>query len=171
MTVPFYGSWSLLVVEKEAAFEERASILGPPGVNQILAGVVGDGVARVGADGDVWGIEMEWSSDGGANWYPSRVRRTPSVVPGKGLIVTLFADDNTPQLADGDFNDLIIECVYLNPVINPPGVGTRPPELTAPPGSYLPKPPRMPTKGGGQCCCTCECAPHATAGRCCCQGS
>jgi hypothetical protein len=163
VSIPFYGSWSLNVLSKEALFEERATIIGSQNSDGVVPGVPGNSVASI--EGDAWEIEMEWSSDGGANWYPSRIHRLPGVVPGKGLIVTLAADDNTPQLADGDFNDLILELVYLNPVVNPPGGGLKPYEFTAPEGSYLPKPLRPPEKNAGGCCCACGCQ-HGAAARC-----
>jgi hypothetical protein len=162
VSVFFYGSWSLLVLSKEASFEERASISGSAASDGIVAGVEGDAIANI--DGDAWTVELEWSSDGGASWHPSRIRRTPQVVAGKGLVVTLGADDNTPELGDGDFNDLVLEFVYLNAVVNPPGVGARPYEFTAPAEWFWPKRPSPAEKGGdGGCCCSCRCGGHGSA--------
>lgn len=165
MAVSFYGSWSLVVLTKEAAFEERARITGSNGSDGFIAGVPGD---ESHVDGEAWQVEMEWSSDGGASWHPSRVRRVPSIVPGKGLVLMLRADDNTEQLGDGDFNDLVLECLYLNEVVNPPGVGAKPYELTTPEDSLWPKRPSPPKETcPGGCCCPCHSDQHRTATGCC----
>lgn len=152
MPVTFYGSWSLVVIGKNAAFEERVRIAGSTGSDGPVAGVVGQSVAEI--DGASWQADMEWSSDGGANWYPSRVHRIPGVTSADGLIVTLYADDNTPEKGDGDFNDLIVQFVYLNRQVNP--VGTVPPySYTLPPSSFWPG--RGGNRGSGRCRCECVC--------------
>jgi hypothetical protein len=118
-----------------------------------VAGVVGESVAAI--DGSVWDAYMEWSSDGGANWFPSRIHRTPGVTPANGLIVTLNADDNTPTLGDGDFNDLIVQFTYLNRQVNPIGPAQPPYSFTLPPTSFWP--PRPGNGDSGSCCCEWDC--------------
>lgn len=159
MSITFYGSWSLTVVSKEAAFEERATIAGSLASDGVVAGVPGVSVAEI--EGEEWTVEMEWSSDGGVNWYPSRIRRAPAVVPGSGLVVTLRADDNTPQLGDGDFNDLVIALTYLNQEVNPPGPQKPPYEFTMGKEAFLPKRPRAGREACGCGCHSRSCGCHS----------
>jgi hypothetical protein len=156
--VTFYGKWSLTVIGVHAAFQERVRIAGSEGSDGPVAGVVGDTIAAI--NGTVWEAFMEWSSDGGANWFPSRIHRTPGVTPADGLIVTLNADDNTPALGDGDFNDLIVQFTYLNREINP--VGPPPYSFTLPPSSFRPQPPGTRCR----CECICTCRPTKRSKRC-----
>ena len=151
MPVTFYGKWSLNVVAKNAAFQERVRIAGSAGSDGVVAGIAGQGIAAI--DGSAWEAIMEWSSDG-TNWFPSRVHRIPGVTATEGLIVTLYADDNTEALGDGDFNDLIVQFVYLNPVVNPVG-GTPPFSYTMPQSSFWP--PRVHPRPRCECECVCTC--------------
>lgn len=158
MPITFYGKWSLLVIAKNAAFDERVSIAGSAGSDGPVAGVAGQTVAAI--DGTAWQADMEWSSDGGASWYPSRIRRIPGVTAADGLIVTLYADDNTPDQGDGDFNDLIVQFIYLNRQVNPVGPGVPPYSFTLPQTSFWPQ-----RGGGGKpspcgCECICTCRPR-----------
>jgi hypothetical protein len=162
MPVTFYGKWSLLVTGKNAAFQERLRISGSAGSDGIVAGAVGQGVAAI--DGGAWDADMEWSSDG-VNWFPSRVHRIPGVTAADGLIVTLRADDNTPELGDGDFNDLVVELVYLNREVNPLGPGAPPYSYTVPPDSFWPQRPGRGVRGGCGCRRECNCRPAKPARR------
>jgi hypothetical protein len=165
MSVTFYGDWSLVIVSKNAAFDERVRIAGSAGSDGVVNGVTGQAVASI--DGTSWQAFMEWSSDGGANWYPSRIRRIPSVTSADGLIVTLYADDNTPDKGDGDYNDLIAQFVCLNRKVNPLGPGVSPYSFTVPKGSFWP--PRGSGKLPGSCGCECVCTcrkPKARKRRC-----
>lgn len=154
MPVAFYGKWSLVIVSKDADFQERVRIVGSSGSDGVINGVAGQGVASI--DGASWQAFMEWSSDGGTNWFPSRMRRTPSVTAADGLIVTLGADDNTQELGDGDFNDLVAQFVYLNREINPVGPGPSSYSFTAPATSFWPARPGGKPVCSCQCVCTCQ---------------
>ena len=155
MSITFYGKWSLKVLSTSAFFMERAHIRGSNASDGVILGVAGQGIAEI--DGTAWTVDMEWSSDGGANWHPSRMRRLPLIAPGEGLYITLGADDNTPEAGDNDYNDLVIHLVYLNRKVNPLGPDEPPYHFTLPPGSFWP--PREPGGGGGStdqsCCCCC----------------
>jgi len=50
----------------------------------------------------------------------------------KGVVVTIYADDNPGPTADNDFNDLIVECTSEDPELRPPGVRATPLDLTIP---------------------------------------
>ncbi len=167
-SVAFYGKWSLIVTGLNASFAERVRIAGSLASDGAVAGKVGTTVAAI--DGSSWQAFMEWSSDGGATWHPSRIHRNPGVNPTDGFIINLNADDNTPALGDGDFNDLVVQFKYLNPEINPPAPVPPPYGFTVPPASFRPPPP-----GGGlglprcscECVCTCRPAKRLKRSRCC----
>jgi hypothetical protein len=118
MAETFFGPWSLRVVSKDASFEERVTIQGSQNSNGSFPGTPGTTIAEI--RGAEWTLEMEWSSDGGATWHPSDIRRTHEVTQADGLVVTLGADDNQPALRDHDFNDLVISLKYLDKRVNPP---------------------------------------------------
>ncbi len=119
MAETFYGPWSLLVLSKDAAFEERVTVSGSAGGDGSFPGTPGLSLGQI--TGEEWTIELEWSSDGGATWHPSAVRRTIDVTASDGLVTSLGADDNEPALRDGDFNDLVVSLKYLDPERNPAG--------------------------------------------------
>jgi hypothetical protein len=155
MSVTFYGEWSLVIVSKNAAFEERVRIAGSAGSDGVVNGVAGQGIPDI--KGSSWQAFMEWSSDGGANWYPSRIKRIPSVTSAEGLIITLFADDNFPGQGDGDYNDLIAQFVYLNRNVNPLGPGPSPYNFTLPKSSFWPPLGPGPRPDACECECICTC--------------
>jgi hypothetical protein len=146
--VPFYGKWSLSVIGKNAEFQQRVVIEGSLASDGVIGGVVGQHVAAI--DGKQWWAFVESSSDG-ASWTASRLLRVPGVLSPEGLIVTLFSDDVVPGGSDGDFDDLIVQLVYLDPEVNPPG--PPPYSFTLPPSAFRPS---LPTRGTG---CGCRCAP------------
>ncbi len=84
MSIIFYGSWSLTVLSSSAVDLERAVIAGSVASDGILNGVAGNTIPRI--DGVAWTMDMQWSSDGGSSWYPSRIRRLPASSPTDGLI-------------------------------------------------------------------------------------
>jgi len=106
------------VQSKDAAFEERVTISGSDNSDGSFPGTPGVMIPAI--RGDEWAVELEWSSDGGATWYPSAIRRTDGVTDADGLVVVLGADDNVPAARDNDFNDLVVQFVYLDQAANPP---------------------------------------------------
>jgi hypothetical protein len=116
----FYGDWSVEVLAINAGFSQRFKITGSNASDGFYLGTVGNAVPRV--SGSQWTLSIEWSSDGGATWQSSGIRRSASYTIEEGMLVLLGADDNVPALRDGDFNDMILTCRYLNPVINPPPI-------------------------------------------------
>jgi hypothetical protein len=115
----FFGTWSLLIQSKDAAFAERVTISGSENSDGSIDGIAGQFIPEI--LGDEWTAEMEWSGDGGATWHPSAIRRTMAVTDADGIVITLGADDNEPAARDGDFNDLVAVFTYLDPSVNPVG--------------------------------------------------
>ena len=156
--IPFYGPWSLAVIGKNADFLQRVVIEESLASDGPLSGVVGQTVAAI--DGERWTVSVESSSDHGATWRASRIRRVPGVIAPEGLIVTISSDDAVPGGSDGDFDDLVVRFVYLNKDVNPPG--TEPYPFTLPGDAFRPRlPARNPTCG---CPRACSCA--KVRGRC-----
>ena len=118
MAETFYGPWSLLVTAQEGDYKQRFTISRSDNSDGSFAGTVGAAVARI--DGAQWSINLEWSSDNGVTWHDSAIRRMDEVTAADGLVVTLGADDNLPQLRDNDFNDLVVFLKCLDPDVNPP---------------------------------------------------
>lgn len=151
MSLIFYGPWSLTVLSKVADFNERVRIAGAdPSGDLIVDGVAGNSVPRI--DANSWTLFMEWCPVGGTSWGDSAIKRMPFVDPINGITVTLGADDNLPELRDGDYNDLIVQLVYLNRTVNPPG--TPPPyHFTFDKSQRYPQLPPLPGSDGSRCGC------------------
>ena len=124
MTETFYGPWSVVVVGKDAAFDERLVIRGSDASDGDYAAAPGTGPGTVSGWG--WTLDLEWNDNAGSGWQASGVQRSASYTAADGLVVTLGADDNYPHLRDGDFDDVVITChsvdpdhTPLHPVVNP----------------------------------------------------
>jgi len=148
--VPFYGKWSMKVIGKNADFKQRVVIEESLSSDGFVDGVVGQSVPAI--DGPKWLVFIESSGNNGTSWNASRTKRVPGVISPDGLVVTLFSDDVVTGGSDSDFNDLIVQFVYLNPEVNPPGVP--PYNFTVPPESFRPTLP--PDKPKCRCECTCR---------------
>lgn len=118
MSERFYGTWLIDVVSKDAAFSERYVITGSDRVDgPYLAQVGGLQLLVSGAE---WTLSMEWNDEAGSGWQPSRVRRDSFVFTVEdGLTVLLGVDDNLVELADGDFNDVVLRCQNIDPSVIP----------------------------------------------------
>lgn len=117
MALTFFGPWQIEVLSRHAAFSERF----------VIGGIVGsDGAYPIDittkslkADGTRWTIELEWNNNAGSGWLLSDVRKIASTTLAEGLAVILGADDDFPNLRDGDFNDAVVRLRNLDPVLNP----------------------------------------------------
>ena len=123
MAETFYGPWSLTVIAQEGDYRQTFTIQRSDNSNGSFAGTVGAAVARI--DGAQWSVNLEWSSDNGVTWHDSEIRRKDEVTAADGLVVTLGADDNLPNLRDHDFNDLVVFLKCLDPDVNPPQPASR----------------------------------------------
>ena len=65
-------------------------------------------------------------------WIPSQEREIMSFEANKGMVITIYADDAPGAGADGDFNDLVVECTCDDPILQPPKVRQPPLDLTIP---------------------------------------
>lgn len=158
---PFYGKWSMKVIGKNSTRKQRVMIESLAGIENTVDGVVGQSIAAI--DFPFW-YALILSNDGSPGANASRIRRLPGVVAPDGLIVTLRSDDVPAGGPDGDFDDLIVQFTYLNPVVNPPGVP--PYEFTVPSGSFRPRlPGRDKPRCAYECVCTCR-TPKRTRRQC-----
>jgi hypothetical protein len=117
VTETFYGEWSVLVLSKEAWFDERFVIAGSDSSDGAYPGVAGSGPGPV--SGAEWTLTMQWNDNSGSGWQPSGLRRWVSYTVQDGLVVTIGADDNYEHLRDGDFNDCVLTCRSLDPAHTP----------------------------------------------------
>ncbi len=117
MVETFFGDWSIEVQSAVAAFSQRFTITGSVGSDGVYLGTPGNRINRVSGQG--WRLTMQWDDTIGSGWQASAVKRSASFSITDGMILTLGADDNFPPLRDFDYNDMILVCKYLNPVVNP----------------------------------------------------
>lgn len=117
MAQTFYGDWSVRCDQVSGDFSQCFKIIGSDGSVTIYSGTPGMQVARV--SGEEWSIEMEWNDNAGSGWKPSDIRRSPSYTVLEGFVIRLEADDNTPDARDFDYDDMVLICKSLDPMINP----------------------------------------------------
>ena len=148
---PFYGKWSMKVIGKNAAREQRIVIESTSGIEQTLTNVaVGQSIAAI--DFPQWWT-LIMSSEGGPSSTASHIRRVPGVIDPDGLIITLYSDDvASGGVIDDDFDDLVVQFTYLNPEVNPAGVPRHP--FIMPPGKVRPPRPGR-DKPRNKCECVC----------------
>jgi hypothetical protein len=135
----FYGDWAVEVLAKDAAFSQRFVIAGSAASDGAYPGVPGTGAGVVSGQG--WSITMEWSDDAGSGWQPSEIRRSAVYIEHVGLVVDLGADDNVPALRDHDYNDMILRCRSVDPLLDPLQQRVNPYDFTAPASALHPDPP------------------------------
>jgi len=113
MPETFYGSWLISVTSKDAAYSQRYVIDGSDRSDGAYAADVGSPVLQV--TGAEWRITLEWNDNAASGWQPSRViRRSVGFDVDNGLVVVLGVDDNWPDVADNDFDDIVIRCQNID---------------------------------------------------------
>ena len=117
MSETFYGDWSIVVTQKDAAFSERLVISGSDASDGAYPGLVGVGLANV--QGERWTLALQWNDNAGSGWQQSGIRRKARYTQTEGFVVSLGADDNVASAQDFDFNDLVVELRYNEPRLNP----------------------------------------------------
>ena len=118
MAEVFYGTWTVEVLAKDAAFSQRFVIAGSDAADGDYPGAIG--TPPVSVAGQRWTLALEWNDDAGSGWLPSDVRRTSAVFTLQdGLVVVLGADDNFEQFRDHDFNDVVLRCHNVDPALTP----------------------------------------------------
>jgi hypothetical protein len=118
MAETFYGSWLIDVTGKDAAYAQRIVISGSDRADGIYAADVS--TPRLFVTGLEWILTTEWNDNVSSGWQPSRMRRQPvNFTVQDGLVVVLGVDDNWPQYADGDFDDIVLRCQNIDPDLIP----------------------------------------------------
>jgi len=126
----------------------RMRIQGSTDADGIVTSPVGQGIASI--DGASWNIFIEFSRDNNVTWKEDTDYRWPSVTATNGLVVNITA---SVHYYNEIFEALdLVQLVYLNRTINPPGSGKPPFGFTVP--SYWPQ---RGDGGGTQKGCTCGC--------------
>ena len=127
----FFGSWTVQVVQKDAAFSERFVIEGSDASDGAYPGDTG--TPAVSVSGPRWRIRMEWNDNVGSGWQSSAVRRNSvGYTVQDGLVILLGADDNYEQFRDHDFDDVVLRCSSDDPQVNPWRPFANPYDLTLP---------------------------------------
>lgn len=118
MLETFYGTWLIDVIGKDAAFSQRYVINGSDRADG--AYLADTTTPRLQVSGAEWTLTMEWNDNAGSDWQPSRARRsTVNFTVEDGLMVILGVDDNWIQVADQDFNDVVLHCQNIDPHLIP----------------------------------------------------
>jgi hypothetical protein len=118
MTETFYGTWLIDVVGKDAWYSQRYVISDSDRADGIYAADLT--TPRLLVSGQEWTLTLEWNDNAGSGWQVSRTRRLPVDFTAKdGLVVVLGVDDNWPQFADGDFDDVVLRCQNIDPELIP----------------------------------------------------
>lgn len=113
MAETFYGSWLISVTSKDAWYSQRYTVSGSDRSDGTYAADVATPVLQV--SGAEWTLSMEWNDNAASGWQASRViRRTTSFDVDNGLVVVLGVDDNWPDHADNDFDDVVIRCQNID---------------------------------------------------------
>jgi len=108
----FFGEWTVTVDQLNADFLQRFIIAGSDSSDGTYSGIPG---VNVTVSGPKWNIELQWSNRT-SGWHSSNVRKVMACTVEEGLSTTLYADDG---LGDGDYNDIILVCRSLDPILNP----------------------------------------------------
>lgn len=122
MTERFFGRWTVEVTSRNAGYAQWLSIAGGSTADGLYDAAPG---LRLDVDGPEWTLDMLWDDAAGSGLQPSDVRRRTTVELATGITVVLGVDDNWPAARDGDYDDVVLTCVYGDPAVNPP--------LTVPP--------------------------------------
>src|SRR5215469_4635056 len=124
------GRWTLTAIGNEAGWKQSVLITGSDETDGFHEMVVGTVVGPV--KGAAFEVKPHaWNPDI-SSWIPSNEREVMSFDPDKGVIVTVYADDDPGVGADNDFNDLVVECTADERELRPPEVSQRPLDLTIP---------------------------------------
>lgn len=118
MPETFHGHWLIRVVSKDAAYSQRYVVAGSDRSDGAYAADTGSPVLQV--SGAEWTLAFEWNDNAASGWQPSRViRRAVDFDVDAGLVVALGVDDNWPDQADNDFDDLVVSCQNIDPHLIP----------------------------------------------------
>jgi hypothetical protein len=135
----FYGDWLVQCDQVNADFSQQFIIRGSDNADGIYNGTQGTQIARV--SGQQWSISTEWNDNISSGWQSSDIKRSASYTLQEGLVIMLGADDNTPDQRDFDYDDLILNCKSLDPIINPTPPPSVPDFTISPDMIIKPRPP------------------------------
>ena len=102
------GRWRLTVIGNEAGWQQGLRITGSAGHDGVHAVALGDMLD--GVTGDRFLVEPVAFDPATQTWVTSNQHERMGWDAQKGVTMTILADDN-PGAGDGDFNDLVVECV------------------------------------------------------------
>ena len=122
-----HGTWTITAIGKDAGWAQGLLVQGAAGQDGVHEMNVGDVLAPL--QGEEIRITPQAFNPATQAWEESLQREVMSWDPVKGVVITIYADDS-PPVGDGDFNDLVVECVCEDEDLRPPR--RRPMDLTIP---------------------------------------
>lgn len=111
------GKWSFTAIGNEAGWQQRITIQGSNNGDGSYPMIIGTKVEDI--LGDRFNVVSQSFNPDSGEWIDSITREVMSWDSDKGVIIILYYDDN-PLQADGDFNDLIVECTSSDDQLKPP---------------------------------------------------
>lgn len=123
------GKWTLRAIKNNAGWQQRIVISGSIAHDGAHVMVLGTQLDHV--EGDELSIRPQAFNPQSGTWIDSREKDRFDWDDAVGLTLTIFADDN-PAAADGDFDDLVVQCVAEDSELTSPHAGLPRPDLTIP---------------------------------------
>lgn len=113
MQTSFVGDWRIVVLQHDAAWQQRVVVTGSLAGQQILSGVVGQHLDVRGNGTSPWHLRIEHND--GSGWSANDLRPDPAVVSGSSITQVIWSDDS-PVTGDQDYNDLVVRVEKLGMV-------------------------------------------------------
>ena len=108
MTISLQGSWTISVASKSAEWDQRFRVVGSTnGADGTYTGSTS--TTPVFVAGAQWGVTVEHNPTGPESWSPNLERLGNFRVSGGQFLFDIQSDDGG-NLADADFNDLVLTC-------------------------------------------------------------
>jgi hypothetical protein len=124
----FSGNWTVAPVGDTSDFRVHYEIKGSDSSDGGHS--LGDGPVSV--TGDEWSISVLWWPPNEGGPFFCDLRRNATCELAEGLVVYIGADDNLPELRDGDYDDVVLRCHNHDPQITPWDVTLKPYDFSLP---------------------------------------
>lgn len=110
----YYGRWRVIILDKNAAYEQRVLVSGASEGDGAHAGIPGESFI---VDGETWNLKIQ--HDDGSGWDDSVLYPEPLVVSGAHLHQIVSSEDRPEDPTDvQDRNDLIIRVYKIGPMFD-----------------------------------------------------
>lgn len=123
------GTWNFEAIGNEAGWKQRITLTGTSAHDGPHELVLGSKLFNVA--GERFEVVAQALDPAINQWVNSLMDEKARWENDTGLVITLRCDDN-PAAADGDFNDLIVQCTAQDKVLTSPFSGVTRPDLSIP---------------------------------------